>query len=127
MTECKRVLFKGITGIDGSYSSEQLLEKGYEVDGIIRSTSTFNTDGINHFYNGSHNEDADYLQPVEVDLLIFDETKAKQKLSWKPSVSLEQLVKFKVKADLQPNGLSLPNQERLSSAFDNSPVLEKFS
>lgn len=38
MTECKGVLFKGITGQDGSYSSEQLLEKGYEVDGIIRKT-----------------------------------------------------------------------------------------
>ncbi|MBW4604811.1 MAG: GDP-mannose 4,6-dehydratase [Calothrix sp. FI2-JRJ7] len=121
------MLFKGITGQDGSYSSEQLLEKGYEVDGIIRKTSTFNTDRINHFYNGSHNKDAHYLQPVEVDLLIFDETKAKQNLSWKPSVSLEQLVKLKIKADLQANGLSLPNQEGLSSAFDNSQALENFS
>ncbi|RUT07602.1 GDP-mannose 4,6-dehydratase [Dulcicalothrix desertica PCC 7102] len=58
MAERKRVLITGITGQDGSYLSELLLEKGYEVHGIIRRTSTFNTDRIDHLYTDPHNEDA---------------------------------------------------------------------
>ncbi|RUT07597.1 GDP-mannose 4,6-dehydratase [Dulcicalothrix desertica PCC 7102] len=58
MTERKRVLVTGITGQDGSYLSELLLEKGYEVHGIIRRTSTFNTDRIDHLYTDPHNEGA---------------------------------------------------------------------
>ncbi len=56
MTERKRALITGITGQDGSYLSELLLEKGYEVHGIIRRTSTFNTDRIDHIYEDPHNE-----------------------------------------------------------------------
>jgi GDPmannose 4,6-dehydratase len=58
MTQPKRVLITGITGQDGSYLSELLLEKGYEVHGIIRRTSTFNTDRIDHIYVDSHNPEA---------------------------------------------------------------------
>ncbi len=58
MTQRKRALITGITGQDGSYLSELLLEKGYEVHGIIRRTSTFNTDRIDHIYVDPHNEDA---------------------------------------------------------------------
>lgn len=58
MTERKRALITGITGQDGSYLSELLLEKGYEVHGIIRRTSTFNTDRIDHIYEDPHNEGA---------------------------------------------------------------------
>lgn len=47
----KRVLITGITGQDGSYLAEQLLEKGYEVHGIIRKSSSFNTVRIDHLYN----------------------------------------------------------------------------
>ncbi|MGI0484488.1 GDP-mannose 4,6-dehydratase [Pantanalinema rosaneae CENA516] len=54
MTNCKRALITGITGQDGSYLSEFLLEKGYEIHGIIRRTSTFNTDRIDHIYVDSH-------------------------------------------------------------------------
>ena len=50
----KRALITGITGQDGSYLSEFLLEKDYEVHGIIRRTSTFNTDRIDHLYEDSH-------------------------------------------------------------------------
>ncbi len=50
----KRALLTGITGQDGSYLSELLLEKGYEVHGIIRRTSTFNTDRIEHIYQDLH-------------------------------------------------------------------------
>jgi len=54
----KRALITGITGQDGSYLSELLLEKGYEVHGIIRRTSTFNTDRIDHIYEDPHQENA---------------------------------------------------------------------
>ena len=50
----KSALVTGITGQDGSYLSELLLEKGYEVHGIIRRTSTFNTDRIDHIYEDPH-------------------------------------------------------------------------
>lgn len=58
MTQRKVALITGITGQDGSYLSELLLENGYEVHGIIRRTSTFNTDRIDHIYEDPHNEDA---------------------------------------------------------------------
>jgi GDPmannose 4,6-dehydratase len=56
MTQQKRALITGITGQDGSYLSELLLEQGYEVHGIIRRTSTFNTDRIDHIYEDPHKE-----------------------------------------------------------------------
>ncbi|NEQ22564.1 MAG: GDP-mannose 4,6-dehydratase [Microcoleus sp. SIO2G3] len=56
MIQDKRALITGITGQDGSYLSELLLEKGYEVHGIIRRTSTFNTDRIDHIYTDPHDE-----------------------------------------------------------------------
>ena len=50
----KRALITGITGQDGSYLVELLLEKGYEVHGLIRRSSTFNTDRIDHIYQDPH-------------------------------------------------------------------------
>jgi len=50
----KKALITGITGQDGSYLAELLLEKGYEVHGIIRRSSSFNTDRINHLYRDPH-------------------------------------------------------------------------
>ena len=58
MSNSKRALITGITGQDGSYLSEFLLLKGYEVHGIIRRTSTFNTDRIDHIYEDPHKETA---------------------------------------------------------------------
>ncbi|MEW5822116.1 MAG: GDP-mannose 4,6-dehydratase [Cyanobacteriota bacterium] len=54
----KRALITGITGQDGSYLSELLIDKGYEVHGVIRRASTFNTKRIDHIYNDSHSEEA---------------------------------------------------------------------
>ena len=54
MIQNKRALITGITGQDGSYLSEFLLTQGYEVHGIIRRTSTFNTDRIDHIYEDPH-------------------------------------------------------------------------
>jgi GDPmannose 4,6-dehydratase len=53
-TGSKRALITGITGQDGSYLAELLLEKGYEVHGIIRRSSTFNTSRIDHIYRDRH-------------------------------------------------------------------------
>jgi GDPmannose 4,6-dehydratase len=50
----KRALVTGITGQDGSYLAELLLEKGYEVHGIIRRSSSFNTGRIDHIYQDPH-------------------------------------------------------------------------
>ena len=52
----KKALITGITGQDGSYLTELLLEKGYEVHGIIRRASTFNTGRIDHLYKDPHLE-----------------------------------------------------------------------
>ena len=49
----KVALITGITGQDGSYLAELLLEKGYYVWGIIRRSSSINTDRINHLYENS--------------------------------------------------------------------------
>ncbi len=51
----KRALITGITGQDGSYLAELLLSKGYEVHGLIRRASTFNTARIDHLYRDPHN------------------------------------------------------------------------
>src|SRR5437868_5679649 len=53
-----RALITGITGQDGSYLAELLLDKGYEVHGLKRRTSTFNTDRIDHLYEDSHSRSA---------------------------------------------------------------------
>lgn len=50
----KKALITGITGQDGSYLAELLLEKGYEVHGLIRRASTFNTGRIDHIYQDKH-------------------------------------------------------------------------
>ncbi|ADL07286.1 GDP-mannose 4,6-dehydratase [Thermosediminibacter oceani] len=54
----KKALITGITGQDGSYLTEFLLNKGYEVHGIIRRASTFNTDRIDHIYRDPHDQEA---------------------------------------------------------------------
>lgn len=50
----KKALITGITGQDGSYLAELLIEKGYEVHGVIRRSSSFNTDRIDHLYKDPH-------------------------------------------------------------------------
>jgi len=53
----KKALITGITGQDGSYLAELLLEKGYEVHGIVRRSSSFNTGRIDHIYQDPHTPD----------------------------------------------------------------------
>ena len=57
MTTGKKALITGITGQDGSYLAELLLEKGYEVHGIKRRASSFNTTRIDHLYQDPHVDD----------------------------------------------------------------------
>ena len=52
--KCKKALITGITGQDGSYLAELLLSKGYEVYGVIRRASSFNTGRIDHIYEDPH-------------------------------------------------------------------------
>lgn len=57
----KRALITGITGQDGAYLAEFLLKKGYEVHGIKRRTSLFNTDRIDHLYEDPHVENRHFI------------------------------------------------------------------
>src|ERR1700752_3709548 len=50
----KRALITGVTGQDGSYITEFLLAKGYEVHGLVRRASLFNTDRVDHLYHDPH-------------------------------------------------------------------------
>lgn len=57
----KKALITGVTGQDGAYLSEFLLKRGYEVHGIKRRSSLFNTDRIDHLYQDPHIENRDYF------------------------------------------------------------------
>ena len=57
----KKALITGVTGQDGSYLAELLLEKGYEVHGIVRRASQFNTGRIDHLYQDSHDPTARFF------------------------------------------------------------------
>ena len=57
----KKALITGVTGQDGSYLAEFLLEKGYEVHGVKRRTSLFNTDRIDHLYQDPHEKDRRFI------------------------------------------------------------------
>ncbi len=59
--ERKKALITGITGQDGSYLAELLLEKGYEVHGIKRRASLFNTQRVDHIYQDHHVEDQNFV------------------------------------------------------------------
>ncbi len=57
----KKALITGITGQDGSYLADLLLKKGYEVHGIKRRSSLFNTDRIDHLYQDPHESDVRFV------------------------------------------------------------------
>src|ERR1700735_4494313 len=57
MALTKKALISGITGQDGAYLAELMLGKGYEVHGIKRRSSSFNTDRIDHLYQDPHERD----------------------------------------------------------------------
>ena len=57
----KKAVISGITGQDGSYLTELLLEKNYEVHGIKRRSSSFNTERIDHLYQDPHESKRIYI------------------------------------------------------------------
>lgn len=57
----KKALITGITGQDGSYLAELLLDKGYEVHGIKRRASSFNTERVDHIYQDRHNQNPNFF------------------------------------------------------------------
>ena len=75
----RKALITGITGQDGSYLAEFLLAKGYEVHGLIRRASTFNTDRVDHIYIDPHEDSArfflhygDLADSGQIDNLIYN-------------------------------------------------------
>ena len=66
----KVALITGITGMDGSHLAELLLEKGYEVHGIIRRVSTFNTDRIDHIFDRLNLHYGDITDPLVISNLV---------------------------------------------------------
>ena len=79
MAPAKRALITGISGQDGSYLAELLLGKGYEVHGIVRRSSSFNTARIDHLYRDPHEEGVrmfthygDLADPVALTRLVYE-------------------------------------------------------
>lgn len=95
-----KALITGITGQDGSYLAELLLSKGYEVHGIIRRASTFNTNRIDHIYRDPHNGD-----------------KARMRLHYGDLGSSDGL--HKIISDVQPDEIyNLAAQSHVRVSFD---------
>jgi GDPmannose 4,6-dehydratase len=61
MTKNKVALITGVTGQDGSYLPELLLEKGYEVHGIKRRSSSLNTEHVDHIYQDNHEQNQKFF------------------------------------------------------------------
>jgi GDP-D-mannose dehydratase len=90
----RSALITAITGQDGSYLAELLLERGYEVHVMVRRVSTEKFDRIEHL-----RIDPGFLRPAQVDQLIGDPAKAK--LCWEPRTSCEELIRLMTRADLE--------------------------
>ena len=96
----KKALITGITGQDGSYLAELLLFKGYEVHGLIRRASTFNTRRIEHIYLDPHNGAKVHLYLHHGDIAVGE--------------TLKQLVE-----NLQPDEIyNLAAQSHVRVSFD---------
>jgi GDPmannose 4,6-dehydratase len=95
-----KALITGITGQDGSYLAELLLSKGYEVHGIIRRSSTFNTGRVDHIYRDPHNGD-----------------KARMRLHYGDLSSSDSL--HSIMVDVQPDEIyNLAAQSHVRVSFD---------
>ena len=79
----KRALITGITGQDGAYLAELLLSKGYEVFGIIRRSSSFNTTRIDHIYQDPHEKN------VKLKLIYGDLNIRRRLWHWAPRACLK--------------------------------------
>ena len=94
----RRALITGVTGQDGSYLAELLLEKGYEVHGVKRRSSSFNSGRVDHLYVDPHEEETNFRLHYGD---LGDAAKAKRALGWEHKTSFTELVKEMVAADLK--------------------------
>ncbi len=120
----KKALITGVGEQDAAYLAEFLLNKGYEVHGIKRHASLFNTARMDHIYEHSLKPgsregegidekaydpngnvviaiDERYFRPTEVESLLGDASKAKRELGWTPRTSFDELVREMVEADMK--------------------------
>ncbi len=81
----KKALITGITGQDGSYLTELLLNKGYEVYGLIRRSSSFNTDRIDHLYRDPHEKN------VHLHLIYGDLNDASSLNRWMKTINPQEI------------------------------------
>jgi GDP-D-mannose dehydratase len=93
----KKALITGITGQDGSYLAELLLSKGYEVHGIVRRSSSFNTGRINHIYRDPHEKNV----RLRSTCCLVTPGKARKQMGWELKTSFEQLVNMMTDADVE--------------------------
>ncbi|MBR5700120.1 MAG: GDP-mannose 4,6-dehydratase [Bacteroidales bacterium] len=99
----KKALITGITGQDGSFLAEFLLEKGYEVHGVLRRSSSFNTGRIEHLYLGEWIRDTRQRRPIN--------------LHWGDMTDSSSLVK--IIAEVQPDEIyNLAAQSHVKVSFD---------
>ena len=99
----KKALITGITGQDGSFLAEFLLEKGYEVHGVLRRSSSFNTGRIEHLYLGEWIRDTRQGRPIN--------------LHWGDMTDSSSLVK--IIAEVQPDEIyNLAAQSHVKVSFD---------
>ena len=99
----KRALITGITGQDGSFLAEFLLEKGYEVHGVLRRSSSFNTGRIEHLYLGEWIRDTKQRRPIN--------------LHWGDMTDSSSLVK--IISEVQPDEIyNLAAQSHVKVSFD---------
>ncbi len=100
MSTQKKALITGITGQDGSYLAELLLEKGYEVHGVIRRSSSFNTGRVDHLFNDPNIHDVKFFlhhgdltfdsnKPDGTPQKLLDVTQL-QNIGWAATIGLRQ-------------------------------------
>ena len=69
MSNNKVALITGVTGQDGAYLAEFLLNKGYQVHGIKRRSSSFNTERIDHLYQDPHETNRNFFLHLQIQLM----------------------------------------------------------
>jgi len=88
-TQPKVALITGITGQDGAYLAEFLLEKGYIVHGIKRRSSLFNTERIDHLYHDPHDPGRRFVLHYGTPQKLLDISRITS-LGWRPRIALPQ-------------------------------------
>ena len=107
----KKAFITGITGQDGSYLAELLLLKGYQVHGLKRRSSSFNTSIINHIYEDSHLDNRNLILHYGdltdsanlISLIQSTQPDEIYSLGWKSRIFLEKVLKLTINEFLKQN------------------------